>query len=867
MHTITVGNDFRLIVHTMQSTGLEVNDFSLAEVEDLAIYMTRQGRTKVLQSFALDEEGKAIIYVNAADVSVGVYGIEITGTWNGARLRAQKVCAFEMVGNGGDSGVLYDYAVDIVLAVNSSSSDVIITNAIDEHNNDVMAHPSLQTAIGALGKVDDVRVDGVSIVTGKTAQIDSSAFGKVDDVRVNRMSVMSGKVAEIVMPTRVSELENDEDYTSGDEVEEMISAASIHSASGTIDGGVGVPSVDITKVGNTLNFAFHNIKGKTGDEGRQGAQGDSFQPIEDVSGLVLAHVLGEDATKAMSQKGVTDNFAKVFPCYVDGPATDENKKHSTANWRLQWNSLVARDRIVASAAEGYSMQLLIIDGSRVLRNVTGGYVSSFDELILPTDGANGDGQEVCARIIIKRDDGTVMTAAMMSNITYHCYNDVSEVGNLADRIGALERESATIENLSSQVAQIKERVSVWESLPAAESRVYSDRYRWQFNGCQPGDRVVIDFPEEDYKLYAFTMVGSSLGRYLIPADGSERMAYVLESDGSDVVVRVLCAKVSGDPVTSADAADIRARCSVKMEREDEGASANIAQMIADVEAEKDGHISILYIGNSLTQDGVSYLPFLLKEIAPNLKIKIYMWYNGGYTLARQYESFVNDTPCEIFSVCESGYQWTNYNNSVTMSEILSNYDFDVVVLQEYMNYQLEFDVTHINNCLNYIRAHHDKPYKVAALLHPPLRSDIEAVYPRTVEANLDILKMTEAESVIATGTSVMFAMETALDELGDMGHLSPDGTHTQEGLPCLLQTYVHALWLFRLLGLPYGVVNSQTRITTDVYRAIKVPGPNLGSGVITGTDEQHQIAQLCAIKADKVARAIEEEANRYLFVI
>ena len=40
--------------------------------------------------------------------------------------------------------------------------------------------------------------------------------------------------------------------------------------------------------------------------GPQGPQGESFQPIEDVSGLVLAHTTGQDNTKAMSQKGVTD---------------------------------------------------------------------------------------------------------------------------------------------------------------------------------------------------------------------------------------------------------------------------------------------------------------------------------------------------------------------------------------------------------------------------------------------------------------------------------------------------------------------------------------------------------------------------------
>ena len=64
--------------------------------------------------------------------------------------------------------------------------------------------------------------------------------------------------------------------------------------------------------GGTNTFTF------TDDDGtehvfhsKNGKQGDSFQPIEDVSGLVLAHTLGQDNTKAMSQKGVTDAFSDL----------------------------------------------------------------------------------------------------------------------------------------------------------------------------------------------------------------------------------------------------------------------------------------------------------------------------------------------------------------------------------------------------------------------------------------------------------------------------------------------------------------------------------------------------------------------------
>lgn len=73
----------------------------------------------------------------------------------------------------------------------------------------------------------------------------------------------------------------------------------------------GQPSASVTFQNGELGFAFSNLKGEQGIQGQQGIQGDSFQPIEDVSGLVLAHVPGQDNTKAMSQKGVGDYYPEV----------------------------------------------------------------------------------------------------------------------------------------------------------------------------------------------------------------------------------------------------------------------------------------------------------------------------------------------------------------------------------------------------------------------------------------------------------------------------------------------------------------------------------------------------------------------------
>lgn len=267
-------------------------------------------------------------------------------------------------------------------------------------------------------------------------------------------------------------------------------------------------------------------------------------------------------------------------------------------------------------------------------------------------------------------------------------------------------------------------------------------------------------------------------------------------------------------------------------------------------------ISILFVGNSLTQDGIAYLPYMLKTYYPHIHFKLYMWYNGGYTLAQQYTKFSNDAACEIFSVAENVISWTNSNNTVKMSTILSTYTFDCVCIQEYFNGKstyTETDLADWNNCQDYICSHYSggNSLEFITLFHAPKRSSPDSVFELTKTGNGLILSDTIAQDMIANGIAVYRALGTELDQLGDAGHLSPDGYHTQEGLPCLLQTFVTLAWILDKFGELKSIYNSSMVMTTDIYNQLNVPGPNLGNGVIPGTHAQNLLAQKVAIQAFK----------------
>ena len=113
--------------------------------------------------------------------------------------------------------------------------------------------------------------------------------------------------------------------------------------------------------------------------------------------------------------------------------------------------------------------------------------------------------------------------------------------------------------------------------------------------------------------------------------------------------------------------------------------------------------------------------------------------------------------------------------------------------------------------------------------------------------------------MIPFGIAVYNALKTDLNNLGDLGQLTPDGTHTQEGLPCLLQTYVALEWIFDKWNIEKTVLGNEMRMTTEIYNKIAVPGANLGSGVVTGTDAQYRLAQEIAVDAYKEGKKFIED--------
>ena len=337
---ITDGNAFKLRItgEILLENYREAADMSV--VSKLVVNFVRRGRLP--QTASVDEQGR-IVALNDGSLALGVYGVELTGYYNGEPWRYFSQDVFEIVDENseanestGDDVPMYDVTF-VVSFGGDSITAAFVEAAISTHNNDEDSHPGITEELSK--KVDDIMVDDESVVdvdpeTGRrTVNLHKDQLGKVDDVLVNGESVLNeDNEAEITIPEKVSDLPNDADYATKSELttgldakQDTITAV----AEPTIADDGGNPSASVDFEDGEMAFAFRNLKLRFSDltaadkaelKGEKGDQGDSavYNPSDpDAPDFEMANTTGQSTTKAMTQKAVTD-MHKEFTNYAFG---------------------------------------------------------------------------------------------------------------------------------------------------------------------------------------------------------------------------------------------------------------------------------------------------------------------------------------------------------------------------------------------------------------------------------------------------------------------------------------------------------------------------------------------------------------------
>ena len=283
--SITQGCDFTLRIRAKRVATRGYVNVSFVEIADIHVNLVNLPATKTPIAYTIDSEGRLLLDIDGETLDCNSYGIEILGYYNNGNWRHQLAPAFNIVRTSSQDNYALNESdertIDLIIVIGETYLTTKGFNqAMEEHDQDIHAHNDLRDTISNMATQ-------ISSLVTEVANAEDGIGQMQQDVE-------------------------EAGYQNEQQVQQKVDAAKITSADISVDGGSGTPSGSAGVSGNKLVIALHNIKGEKGDTGEpgatgpQGPQGDSFQPIEDVSGLVLAHTIGQDNTKAMSQKGVTD---------------------------------------------------------------------------------------------------------------------------------------------------------------------------------------------------------------------------------------------------------------------------------------------------------------------------------------------------------------------------------------------------------------------------------------------------------------------------------------------------------------------------------------------------------------------------------
>ena len=293
-------------------------------------------------------------------------------------------------------------------------------------------------------------------------------------------------------------------------------------------------------------------------------------------------------------------------------------------------------------------------------------------------------------------------------------------------------------------------------------------------------------------------------------------------------------------------------------------------------------LKILFIGHSTVQDGCTYVPWILKNVAPELNLTMGIAYKGSTNIsdsdyAYGFNSQFNnpDFKIGIYSVYESNASaWNNRYDSLTIKEVLDDKAWDVIVVAESVKYNTIEGVPtsdtslyavmaeFIDKIVNYVQ----RPLKFGAFFNHTryCTNDYQTVvekettYERSIEQYKNyVWNVMPVQFFFPNITAYWNARGTTLDQYGNAPHhhMLADYAHYQEGIGCYVGSCTTALRILEIAGInDKSILGDSTRPTTEWVTAHAIPGQNYGDGehVSVGiSDANCLIAQKCAIMAIK----------------
>lgn len=288
---------------------------------------------------------------------------------------------------------------------------------------------------------------------------------------------------------------------------------------------------------------------------------------------------------------------------------------------------------------------------------------------------------------------------------------------------------------------------------------------------------------------------------------------------------------------------------------------NFVEEVLDIAklSNKKRKIKILAIGNSYSRDNYSYVPKLMEDLA-DVDVTFGILYQGSCTLQQHFGIWNvegNYPAYDKYTTSAGRWTTTSTYNCVTA---LNEEDWDVITLQQQSSNSRDYKTfqPYLNDLHNLLLQKSTHNFKLAWLMtmayptgYSGLGSDTsDGMFAKIVTAAQAAMNGSCLEFLIPCGTATQNARHTSLDSLGNFGHLSYEGLHLQEGVPCLISNYVAALVFLEKMGFGYKGINANKIRPTQKW-IDHLNNPEKNGGSVGVSEENCRLAQKCALYAIK----------------
>ena len=295
------------------------------------------------------------------------------------------------------------------------------------------------------------------------------------------------------------------------------------------------------------------------------------------------------------------------------------------------------------------------------------------------------------------------------------------------------------------------------------------------------------------------------------------------------------------------------------------------------------NLRVLCLGNSYACDAYSYVPYIMRNVAPKVRLTLGILNTSNSSLSTHlYNHLLADSVYEYYYKFNILGKWRGIKDSPVQTA-LDDEKWDIVILQQssamsrdYALYQPELDslimilkdrlrdTLQINlqdslqdSLQNNLQDSLLQVPKFGWLLTPAYPENQEMLNGSTsdemfydVAACADsVLNKTDVSFIIPVGTAIQNARTTELDQLGRTQHLTYDRWHLQEGIPCLIAAYTVTQTLINELGINASIYTDELNVTESwlkQYAIMQLNGTPVGM-----TPTYRELAKFCANMAIK----------------